>query len=213
MKRYSALVGVTAVFAAMFLNVVPAIAATDNLVPTNTYAPVCLGRDTPGGMVCKTDNADVYYYMDSSGEYELEQGDRDNVAAVLSGQFSPTEIAIHYDSSPVFSGEGETDVIYQEGSTGLGEGVVGSTWCNDDVNSELYECDQTYIRIRGAGPMSDPKVVCHESGHAVGLTHGAQAAPIVNNDDAQLGCLRTPLTAISSGSLGSNQVSQINANY
>jgi hypothetical protein len=213
MRFFRSATAVSTVLASVLLGA-PAFAATDNLVPTGTYSPICLGSGgTIGDMVCQTDNSEVYYYMDSSGEYELEQGDRDNVAAVLSAQYSPTHLAIHYDSSPVFSGEGETDIVYQEGSTGLPDGVVGATWCNDDVNSAAYECDQTYIRIAGAGPMSDPKVVCHETGHAVGLTHGSEAYPVVSRSDSQLGCLRTPLTAITSNALGTNQVNQINANY
>jgi hypothetical protein len=204
---------VTAAFALTALSAVPALAATDNLVPTYTYSPICANSSTSSAMVCKTDNAAVWYYMDSNGEYELEQGDRDTVSGVLNGQYGPTDLTIHYDSSPVFSGDAETDVVYQEGSTGLGDGVVGMTWCNDAVNGEYYECDQTYIRIRGAGPMSDARVVCHETGHAVGLTHGSEAYPVVARSDSQLGCLRTPLEAITSGTLGSNQVREINLNY
>lgn len=44
-------------------------------VPTNTYAPTCIAGQF-AGVVCKTDNAAVTYYMDSSGTYELEAADR-----------------------------------------------------------------------------------------------------------------------------------------
>jgi hypothetical protein len=65
------------------------------------------------------DNRDVYFYMDSHGEYMLEDVDRRTVNAAIDGEYRPTDLAFHYDYTPVFRGSGETDIVYQEGSTGL----------------------------------------------------------------------------------------------
>lgn len=184
-------------------------AVTNNLVPTANYSPYC---NEPGivtnGTVCQTDNADVYYYMDSNGEYELEAEDKDVVRDMLSGQYAPTHLVIHYDSTPVFSGSGETDIIYQEGS--VSGSADGTTWCNDDSPSAYYECDQQYVRIQGAGSYT-PGLSCHETGHAVGLLHGNLAAPKLSNDDNALGCMQTPVSF--SEPLGDNNRDNINRVY
>lgn len=181
----------------------------DNIYPTATtgYADCQVGG--PGGaMPCLTDNSDVYYYMDSSGTYELETPDRDTVSSTLKSQYSPTDLAIHYDSSPVFEGSGETDIIYQEGSTGLPSSADGVTWCNGTAGG--YECDQAYIRIRGNG-FYTPGIVCHETGHAVGLLHGADASPVLSQTDSRLGCMETPVYPYDT--LGSQNIGQINLTY
>lgn len=174
---------------------------TDNIVPVGGFgAPPC-ETDPDGGdgiLSCLTDNSDVYYYMDSSGEYELESEDRFRVQSTLSDEFSPTDLAIHYDSTPVFSGSGETDIVYQEGSTNLDADVNGVTWCNDSAANEssgqyaLWECDQQYIRIRGNGHYTF-EITCHETGHAVGLVHGNDASPSVSNGNNALACMTQPV--------------------
>ncbi|MET8538635.1 hypothetical protein ABZV67_45025 [Streptomyces sp. NPDC005065] len=146
--------------------------------------------------------------MDSGGEYELESPDRLAVTTTMGNEFSPTDLVIQLDSSPVFSGSGETDIIYQEGSTNLSENVIGVTWCNDAVGDGI-RCDQQYIRIRGNGTY-DTSVACHETGHAVGLVHGDGANPRLGNEDSRLGCM------IKDGwnnDLGSNNTGNINKVY
>ena len=78
----------------------------DNLVPSARYSPHCnqiASGDWNNATVCQTDNRDVYYYMDSGGDYELEQDDKDKVATALQNEYVPTDLNIYYDSSPVFS--------------------------------------------------------------------------------------------------------------
>lgn len=85
---------------------------------------------------------------------------------------SATDVTATYDSTPVFSGPGETDVVFQEAIIpGFPDWVEGATWCEDKTNGTNWECDQRYIRIRGAGVYSN-WLVAHESGHALGLIHG-----------------------------------------
>ncbi|MCG5435158.1 hypothetical protein [Micromonospora foliorum] len=186
-------------------------AATDNMYPTRSYDASCRvdpdGGD--GSVSCRTDNADVYYYMDSGGEYELEPTDRSMVSDTLASEYSPTDLAIHYDSTPVFSGSGETDIIYQEGSTNMPSSANGATWCNAVGGDSVYDCDQQYIRIRGGH--YNKGLVCHETGHAIGLVHGSQANPALSQTDGRLGCMQSPVDIYES--LGSNNIDNINATF
>lgn len=178
-----------------------------NMVGNPNYDFSCIaGSDGGGGgRVCRTDNATLTYYMDSSGTYELEQVDRDKVTWVMTYQYDPTDLNVSYDRSPTFSGSAETDVIWQEGA--INTATDGVTWCDDAAGG--YDCDQQYIRIRGAGVYSQP-LACHEGGHAVGLLHGANSFPQISNTDPVLGCMKTP---VDTNELGSNQVNRINIVY
>ncbi|MEU8145836.1 hypothetical protein [Nonomuraea sp. NPDC048901] len=183
-------------------------AVTDNMFPTESTGSSCV-VSTGSHPPCQTDNREVYFYMDSSGEYKLESEDRSTVNAAIDGEYRPTDLAFHYDSSPVFEGSAETDIIYQEGSTGLPDSAAGRTWCNG-VSSTHYKCDQQYIRIRGNGRYTYARV-CHETGHAVGLQHGDYSTPMLRKTDSRLGCLVTPST--DHNDLGSNNRENINATY
>ena len=108
----------------------------------------------------------------------------------------------------MFSGSAETDVIYQEGA--VSGGFDGYTWCNDDSPAPKYVCDQTYIRIRGAGSYTRG-LACHETGHSVGLLHGQNASPRTSNTDNDLGCMVTPVG--SNVAIGANQRNRINNTY
>lgn len=180
--------------------------STDNLVPTGSYHAPCTKGGAGYGPVCLTDNSKVYYYMDSGGAGELESVDRQIVSSMLSAQYSPTHLQIHYDSTPVFSGSGETDIVYQEGD--LPSPYIGYTWCDDPVAT--YVCDQTVVRMQGAGTIS-PGLSCHETGHAVGLTHGSEAYPRRDNNASVLGCMQGDYAYYQD--LGANQVRNINSYY
>ena len=178
-----------------------AVISTDNLVPNNNYGPQCQWAD-----VCKTDNEDVYFYMDQAGDDALEAADDAMVNEVIDDEYRPTDLVMHYDSNPTFSGSGETDWYYQE-QTVSGDSR-GRTVCNDP-DWGTYKCDQHYITIE-PGYWSHG-LTCHESGHAAGLLHGDKADPRVSMTDSVLGCMKTP---VSTGQvLGQNQENQINANY
>lgn len=186
------------------------IANADNLVPTGNTAVTCPQGYPPPHGNCQTDNATVYWHM-ASGTQALEAADRTALTNMLDAQYGPTDLTLIYDSTPVFSGGGETDWIYQEGPIEE-EGVIGRTWCNDKVST--WACDQHYIKLEGSGQyFQNPKVTCHETGHAAGLTHGNAAYPVLPMNASSLGCLRAPLEAITSNALGSSNASQINAVY
>jgi len=184
-------------------------AYTDNMYPTQYLTVGCFSVSGPSQTgFCRTDNSALTYYMDSSGSNALEAADRAVVNDVMSHQYNPTDLSVTYDSTPVFSGSAETDVVYEESGVGLPASLDGYTFCNNAANS--IQCDQQYIRIRGGGHY-EKGLVCHETGHAVGLTHGNVASPQKRNDDNRLGCMQTPTDA--DEVLGANNIENINATY
>ncbi|MFG6198202.1 hypothetical protein [Nonomuraea sp. JJY05] len=183
-------------------------AATDNMFPTAQTTISCM-TGMSANYPCQTDNRDVTFYMDSGGEYELEQVDKNTVNNVIDSEYRPTDLAFHYDSSPVFSGGAETDIIYQEGSNGIPSSADGTTWCNAS-GGDGVDCDQQYIRIRGNGHYTNT-LTCHETGHAVGLQHGDVSSPRLSKTDSRLGCLQTPVPP--GATLGANNRDNINATY
>lgn len=68
-------------------------------------------------------------------------------------------------------------------------GVNGIAWCDDQVSGN--RCDQHYVRLATTRVHAGASTACHETAHAVGLTHGANAHPTVANDHGFLRCLRT----------------------
>lgn len=109
-----------------------------------------------------------------------------------------------FSSAPAYEGGAETDIIYQQGS--VPSGFDGITWCNDAVST--LNCDQHYVRFRADS--FGRALVCHESGHAVGLTHGDDASPPIPNDDPSLACMKTVAVE---DILGTHNVRQIDGTY
>lgn len=188
------------------------LAATyDLVVPSGNYYLTTCANSTasdPHGY-CKTDNSSVYYYVQSSVSSSMKS----RVASAL-GEYASTDLSVTYDSSPVYSGSGETDIIYQ--TANLDAGVYGLTWCDDAVNSSSWECDQQYVRFNSdSGTPMDAVLACHESGHAVGVMHGVFGSPsVASNDTSIMGCGRTPYTTGSAAQHVSSEVKDsINASY
>lgn len=183
-------------------------AYTDNMYPTLNWRPPCLDEGSnPSGGMCQTDNSALTYYPDESGGNALEAADRTVVHNVLTNVYGPTDLSVSYDSTPSYSGSAETDIIFEESSAGMSASLDGITFCNDAADT--LRCDQQYIRIRGGH--YGKGLVCHETGHAVGLTHGQQASPAKLNSDEQLGCMETPVS--SDEGLQANNIENINATY
>ncbi|GIH70417.1 hypothetical protein Mth01_26700 [Sphaerimonospora thailandensis] len=213
MLRRKLAVGIAPAIALLML---PTVAAADHIydgiIPTATYGPACINGTVTDSPVCRTDNASVYWYADSNDYAALEQNDKDALSGMLSAQYQPTDLTVTHESNPVFSGSGETDIIYQEETDGL-TGLYGITWCDDAVNGELYTCDQTYIRIvtPDGYRVEGGSVACHETGHAVGLVHGTEAYPVLDPGDDRLGCMENAEEF--PPNLGNNSAHLINGVY
>ncbi|MEV6166021.1 hypothetical protein AB0L71_29735 [Streptomyces sp. NPDC052052] len=180
-------------------------AVTDNMYPTANANWNCWDGTHTNGLMCQTDNSALTAYVGSS----LTSTGRSNVRAAMSG-LNSTDLSVSYHSSPVKTGDSETDIIAYKPTWSWGvypSGVVGVTWCNDAVTSR--KCDQHYVAFKTATPSKN--LACHETGHAVGLTHGQDASPRVKNTNSGLACMVTPLNGINY--LGSSNKELINSTY
>ena len=84
-------------------------------------------------------------------------------------------------------------------------GFVGWTWC--DAVAGSLQCDQHYAKFEYNPGRA---LACHETGHAVGLTHGSDADPHVSDEQSDFACMRTPVV---DELLGAHNASQINSTY
>lgn len=189
----------------------------DGIVPTANYNPVCYSTTigSPYSSVCLTDNRGTTWYADKVDPGELETDDFNALQSMLESQFEPTVLTITYDSTPDFAGGSETDLVYQEAEAAmpLPSGAVGIMWCDDAVNSAIYDCDQAYMRIQSPDWFRKfgSSVACHETGHGVGLVHGYDASPRLAPGDSRLGCMENADEFPSS--LGASSRHLINGEY
>jgi hypothetical protein len=189
-----------------FLMVPSSAAASsfDNMYPTGHTFWTC-PETSSNKLFCQTDNATLTVYRQSS----LSSDDKAEIETVLHSQYSPTSLAVSIKSSGVYTGSSETDIVYQRSNSGFASNEIGMTWCDDAVTQT--KCDQQYVRFRYSG--LDAELVCHETGHAVGLTHGADAYPYLNNNDGSaLGCMETP-DSLKHKTLGARNTDEINSTY
>jgi len=189
-------VATAAVVAALWATMVPAHAAPANdiIVPTDTYNELCTVSS-----ICATDNSDVWYYMDSVGDYEVEAAGVNAMTSAMEAWGTATDVTVGYDTTPKFSGEAETDVVWRQRF--FSDDTLGVTYCVDRVNDTRHRCDSHYIE---ATPLVGWKqeVLRHEVGHALGLVHGPQAAPLRTKCAPVMAIMRAHLGCIDSSALG-----------
>ena len=138
------------------------------------------GNTGCSGGVNMTDNKDLYYYRSSLTSYMYSA-----VAHALNNEVAPTDIVVKPEESSAGSG---TDIVYYDADF--------STWCGKDWHPDdpsdagtAYvwgnsscetlsgsKCDRNDIRFDtsywgSASTNARRKVACHETGHALGLTH------------------------------------------
>ena len=97
-----------------------------------------------------------------------------------------------------------------------GSSAIGTTWCDDDVDGALYDCDQQYVNIRRTDYFVNTFgrfVACHETGHAVGLTHPLGASPSYPNTTVDFECLAVNVDEDTHFGLGPLNRSNINSVY
>ena len=178
--------------------------SVDNMYPTLNYSPPCRsGGYEQGAWYCMTDGRDVRYWYHGS----ISLGDVGSIEQALHGSFGTTILGVSLDANPTFSGAGQTDIIYIEGA-GVPSSWYGMTYCTHALTSTV--CDQHYVRFR-TGLAVQRSHACHETGHAVGLTHGHDAYPNISNLAPELRCLRNPNPG--DIGLGSFNADQIDAAY
>ena len=179
---------------------------TDNMVGTLTNPALCQKGSLGSAEPCQTDNATLTFWYTHSGSLALASGDVSNLRYVLNNEYDAlTDLTVNEQSTPTLTGSTETDIIFQRGDVPGTD--VGYTWCDDPTSG--YQCDQQYVQIE-AGFYYDG-LICHETGHAVGLTHGDEAYPVLPNNDSRLDCMvKSPSTT---QPLGTNSISNIHGTY
>lgn len=190
--------------AVFFTSLVPAAAAakdTDNLVKNlNTLA------DCSTLSLCQTDNSELSAFMESSTPFSR----RFLISQALSDFNNSTNLTVQFPASPTYTGGSETDVVYRVSPAAVPVSDAAITLCDDPIDD--LRCDQQYVNF-GANEFVTLSRSCHETGHAVGLTHGVDADPRLNNLDPRLGCMITPTESGVQPNLGYNSVDNINENY
>jgi len=171
----------------------------NNMFPTSHTASFCYDGTFGGSNTfCRTDNATLTTWVQSSIT------DASGINATLNSTYNTTDLNVVHVSSPVYSGEAETDIIYQQGS--LSGTFIGYAWCNDAQG--YLTCDQAYARFLSHAP--GRAVACHETGHDVGLTHPTEADPRSSSSDPAYACMTNSSNSIY---LGAHNTYIVNAYY
>jgi len=204
-RKIALSVGAVLASAALMVAFVAPAAANDNMYTTSNANWNCWDGTMSDGDFCQTDNRTLTaFFQDSVGS-----GVKSTVKSRLALLNDNTVLSVSYPATASYSGSAETDIIYQVSSSGFSGTTIGITWCNDAVTST--QCDQEYIRFRAASDVDD-ELACHETGHAVGLTHGVDAGPSESNTASELGCMETPDSG-SRPTFGSHNIGEINNTY
>jgi hypothetical protein len=169
----------------------------DSMRPTVNYSAQCATDN-----FCTTDNSTLTYFSQGS----LAPYSRTQITSVLENQFEPTVLSVTRQDPPAYEGNAETDIVYRIGA--LPRGISGATQC-DDPNG-LWKCDQHFVTF--LNDFWAQHLTCHESGHAVGLTHPQSASPNLPGTDPSFACMRTADNYNVHG-LGVHNASQINGEY
>jgi hypothetical protein len=181
----------------------------DNIYPTANWNHACVDGDM--GLNCLTDGDLLRVFAEDS----LAAVQIFEVHDVLDDEYEPTSLDVEWDADPQYTGDTETDIIYQVGEATTSE-LLGRTWCDDAVSGTDL-CDQHYVRFDDDVDTIGRHTICHETGHAVGLTHGAEADPVQRSDNPSLmGCMSTavdPGNEAGTESLGNQNFDMIKAIY
>lgn len=169
----------------------------DSMRPTTNYFEECATDN-----FCTTDNSTLTFFSQGS----LSPYSRTQIRSVLENQFDPTDLTVTRQDPPRYEGSAETDIVYRIGS--LPPGIGGAAECNDPIG--LWKCDQHYVTF--ANDFWAQHITCHESGHAVGLTHPQDASPALPSSHASFACMKT-VDNYNANGLGAHNVSQIDGEY
>lgn len=181
----------------------------DVLYPTSNATWTCTGvaQHGAGSAFCKQDSVVVSVFIERGGPGELTEDGSSIIWGQLLSQFDPTDLIIVWDSTPNYTGSLRTDIIYRR-DTNLPTGVDGAAWCVSE--RDTVDCDQHVAVFRDETPSW--AIACHESGHAMGLTHGTETSPSASNTDIDLQCMMTPNLG-TFWQISQFQIDAINDNY
>ena len=173
------------------------------IYPTANTWWSCRGGNVSSGVFCKTDNRNLSYF-----DTNLSEGQRARVRETMYGSYNATDLIVRREL-PVYTGDSETDIIFQSSTSGVPTGQIGTVWCDNAVTST--KCDQHYVRFNPRFSLTRAGA-CHEAGHAIGFVHGNRADPPIFESNPSNRCMTTPHKA-SNWFLGTEMISQINATY
>jgi hypothetical protein len=154
----------------------------------NPGQPDCR-QGSPRWDICRADNATHTWFL--AGGYSSNFF---NAAVSSMNDWGTTDINTVRETTLSYL---ETDVHFWQDSALAGTNTLANTDCL--VAVDWLRCGAYQIRVRPdvyQGTYNLAKaVVCHETGHTLGLLHGADSNPQVSNQSTALGCMRTaPLT-------------------
>lgn len=188
-------------------------------MPTTNWNKTCVDTTQYSGVSCQTDNSSTGWRAESSIDTTTAPNDtpaEESINVTMANSYDGTDLDTYFDTTPVYSGSGETDVVYRSKPSDFrADSFIGLTWCDDAVSA--LRCDQQYVNFRDVND-TDRALACHETGHAVGLLHGFDASPRPNpnrdvaNSDVRLNCMVTPRVR-SLRFLDDNNVDNINSTY
>ena len=141
---------------------------------------------------CLTDNASTGWRAEGSIDTTGSANDTSaetQINDVMSGTYNTTDLNTYFDTSFTDSGSGETDVVYRADARPFeGTGNVGRYFCDDPVGDR---CDQGYVVLKQDTYEAQYMcaLVCHETGHAVGLLHPDDATAAKSKTDTRFGCM------------------------
>jgi hypothetical protein len=172
---------------------------TDNMFKTANFQHNC-SRDT----YCRSDNNTLSFFREAT----LTQEAKNLIWNTLYDKYGyPTVLTLKHENPPVYTGGAETDLVYR-----INAGIWPSpaqTVCNDPIDT--IKCDQFYVNFGNDHWSQLPHVVCHETGHGLGFTHGQYAYPWKANNDNTLECMSNATNA--PYVVGPHMLPQINGTY
>lgn len=174
----------------------------DSIFETDNTAQDCEVHPETVTFFCMADNTTHTVYLGYLGPQFTGA-----VEYTLDHSYETTDLTIEYEATPDLDGGSETDTVYVTCETCFSDpDALGRAWCDDDVNGTV-RCDQHYVRfhsdytveiygnyLTGTEQGGWRQLACHETGHSIGLTHGAEAYPAMSNQSTALQCMRTPQT-------------------
>lgn len=184
----------------------------DAMRPTTTLNGPCADSTLANpNYGCHTDNAGLYYCFESTFTPAMRTG----VTDAMTYSYNTTELDTHAESC-VYTGGGETDIVFQSrGTNYFPTGAYATTWCNDAETST--KCDQAYVtynydKTLSFTPAEMRKEGCHETAHVVGFVHGTGADPIVSSTAPAMQCIKVGFANLDYW-LGAHHASYVNLTY